>query len=161
MYAHQSGRGWGRESCFFMFILRERENKWGRSREREKEHCQHRVQCGARTHELWDHDLNRSQTLDWVSHPGAPRKRILSRFHCQCRAWHRAWSHDLGIRAWVEIMRQTLNPLSHPGAPELMFIEARMAITSGGRYKLKQRMIEASRVLEMSLILILVEITWV
>ena len=34
--------------------------------------CQHTAQRGARTHELWDHDLSRSQTLNWLSHPGAP-----------------------------------------------------------------------------------------
>ena len=31
-----------------------------------------RAQCGAWTHEPWDHDLSRSQTLTWLSHPGAP-----------------------------------------------------------------------------------------
>ena len=33
--------------------------------------CQHRVQHGAWTHELWDHDLSRISTLNWLSHPGA------------------------------------------------------------------------------------------
>ena len=34
--------------------------------------CQHRARLGARTHELWDHDLSWSWTLTWLSHPGAP-----------------------------------------------------------------------------------------
>ena len=34
--------------------------------------CQHRAQCGARTHEPWDHDLSRSRTLNRLSHTGAP-----------------------------------------------------------------------------------------
>ena len=33
--------------------------------------CQHRAQCGAWTHELRDHDLSWSQTLNQLSHPGA------------------------------------------------------------------------------------------
>ena len=34
--------------------------------------CWHRAQCWARTHELWDHDLSWSQTLNLLNHPGAP-----------------------------------------------------------------------------------------
>ena len=34
--------------------------------------CQHRARRGAQTHRLWDHDLSRSRTLNWLSHPGAP-----------------------------------------------------------------------------------------
>ena len=34
--------------------------------------CQHRAQCRAQTHKLWDHVLNQSQMLNWMSHPGAP-----------------------------------------------------------------------------------------
>ena len=34
--------------------------------------CQHRAQHGARTCELQHHDLSQSQTLHWLSHPGAP-----------------------------------------------------------------------------------------
>ena len=33
---------------------------------------QYRAWCGAGTHELWDHDLSRSQMLNRLSHPGAP-----------------------------------------------------------------------------------------
>ena len=31
--------------------------------------CQHRARRGAWTHELWDHDLSLSQTLNQLSHP--------------------------------------------------------------------------------------------
>ena len=34
--------------------------------------CQYRAWCRAQPHELWDHDLSPSQTLNQVSHPGAP-----------------------------------------------------------------------------------------
>ena len=37
--------------------------------------CQHRARHGAQTHELWDHDLNWSWTLNRLSHPGAPSER--------------------------------------------------------------------------------------
>ena len=33
--------------------------------------CQHRTQCKAQTHELGDHDLSWSWTLNRLSHPGA------------------------------------------------------------------------------------------
>ena len=32
--------------------------------------CQHRAQCEVQTHKQWDHDLNQSQMLNWMSHPG-------------------------------------------------------------------------------------------
>ena len=53
--------GWGRE--------RGRHRIWSRL---EALSCQHRAWHGARTHELWDHDLSRSQTPNLLSHPGAP-----------------------------------------------------------------------------------------
>ena len=34
--------------------------------------CQHRAQCGARTHELQDHDLSWSRPLNQLSPPGIP-----------------------------------------------------------------------------------------
>ena len=34
--------------------------------------CQHRAWHGAWTHGLWDHDLSWSETLNRLSHPGAP-----------------------------------------------------------------------------------------
>ena len=33
--------------------------------------CEHRTQCRARIHRLWDHDLSQSQMLNWPSHWGA------------------------------------------------------------------------------------------
>ena len=49
----------------------------GRGRENPKQalRCQHRAQRGARTHELWDHNLSRNQewTLNQLSHQGAPQ----------------------------------------------------------------------------------------
>ena len=69
---------------FIYFWERERETdcEWGRGRERGRHRiwsriqalsCQHRDWRGARTHEPWDHDLSRSRTLNWLSHPGAPK----------------------------------------------------------------------------------------
>ena len=34
--------------------------------------CQHGAQRGAQTHKPQDHDLSQSQTLNRLSHPGAP-----------------------------------------------------------------------------------------
>ena len=34
--------------------------------------CQDGAQCGARTHEPWNHNLSRSRTLNRLSHPGTP-----------------------------------------------------------------------------------------
>ena len=52
---------------------------WGRDRGRHRiwirlqaPSCQHRARRGARTHGPWDHDLNRSWTLNRLSHPGTP-----------------------------------------------------------------------------------------
>ena len=39
--------------------------------------CQHRAGRGARTHGPRDHDRSQSQTLNWLSHPGAPQSTIL------------------------------------------------------------------------------------
>ena len=44
--------------------------------------CQRRARRGARTHELRDHDLSRSQTLDRLNHPGAPENTLLNRPGC-------------------------------------------------------------------------------
>ena len=61
---------------------RETEREQGRGRERRRHRvrsrlqapsCQHRARRGARTHELRDHDLSGSRTLNRLSHPGAPR----------------------------------------------------------------------------------------
>ena len=81
--------------CTFFFFFnvyqflreREREYKWGRSREggteepRQALHQQRRAQHGARAHKPRDHDLSLSRMLNWLSHPGVPRKdsHILTR----------------------------------------------------------------------------------
>ena len=41
--------------------------------------CQHRAQCRAWNHELWDHDLSWSQMFSGLSHPGAPHSSLLKR----------------------------------------------------------------------------------
>ena len=64
----------------YLFILRERVSmrvgKGQRERERQNPKqalsCQHRARHGAQTHEPRDRDLSRSQTLNRLSHPGAP-----------------------------------------------------------------------------------------
>ena len=53
--------GWGRE--------RGRHRIWSRLQALS---CQYRAWRRAWPHELWDHDLSRSQTLNRLSHPGAP-----------------------------------------------------------------------------------------
>ena len=76
-------RNWRvRKDFFLMFIfVGERQHEWGKNRERGRHRiwsrlqalsCQHRVWCGARTPEPWDHDLSWSRTLNRLSHPGAP-----------------------------------------------------------------------------------------
>ena len=68
---------------FLMFI-----HFWERERDRERE--RHRIQSrlqalsrehrpwhGAWTHELWDHDLSQSQTLNRLSHSGALQETVL------------------------------------------------------------------------------------
>ena len=69
------------DDLFFLGAGREREteHKQGRGRERERIRsafqalsCKHRAQRRAQSHELWDHDLNWSRTLNQLSHPGTP-----------------------------------------------------------------------------------------
>ena len=66
---------------FFFVFLRESRSATGEGRERGRHRmqsrfqapsCQHRAWHGAQTHKPWDHDLSQSQTLNWMSHPGAP-----------------------------------------------------------------------------------------
>ena len=72
----------------FIYFLRDRERQREREKSRERgSHrfqsslqalsCQHRVRCRPWTHELRDHDLNQSQTFNWLSHPGAHKKSNL------------------------------------------------------------------------------------
>ena len=76
---------------YVYLFLRERERgkecKQGRSRERRRHRirnrlqapsCQHRAGCGARTDKPRDHDLSWSQTLNRLSHPGAPEFDLLN-----------------------------------------------------------------------------------
>ena len=73
------------KKIFIYFWEKERQSVRGGGTERERERgrhrnwsrlqalsCQHRAGCRARTHEPRDHDLSRSQMLNWLSHPGAP-----------------------------------------------------------------------------------------
>ena len=70
-------------SVYFWDREKQTEHEWGRDRERRKHRirsrlqalcCQHRAWREARTHKPWDHDLSQSQSLNWLSHPGAPEK---------------------------------------------------------------------------------------
>ena len=71
---------------FYIYLFferqRETEHEQGRGRERGRPRirsrlqapsCQHRARHGARSHKPWDGDLSWSRTLNWLSHPGAPR----------------------------------------------------------------------------------------
>ena len=82
-------------SLFIRDRKRERERKryheWGRGREGGRQRiwsrlqalsCQCRAWCRAWTHELWDHDMSWSWTLNQLSHPGAPQgRKFLSDFY--------------------------------------------------------------------------------
>ena len=66
---------------FIYFWEKDIQREWGRDRERGRHgirsrlqalSCQHRAWHGARTHELWDHDLSRSWTLNQLTNLGAP-----------------------------------------------------------------------------------------
>ena len=72
---------------FFKLIylyLREKEREGERERERERErenprmlHTANRSKCEAQTHEPRDHDLCQSQVFNQLSHPGAPKMKLL------------------------------------------------------------------------------------
>ena len=49
------------------------------------------AQCGAWTHEMWDHDLCRSWPLNQPSHPGTPTLQRFVMFHISL-----GWSFDRG-----------------------------------------------------------------
>ena len=77
---------------FYLFLRQgETQHEQGRVRERGRHRiwnrlqalsCQHRARCGARTHGPRDHDLSRSQTPNWLSHPGAPEDLLFL-----CEEW--------------------------------------------------------------------------
>ena len=48
------------------------ETYWGTEDPKQALHWHQWVPCGAQTHEPRDHDLSQSQTLNHLSHPGAP-----------------------------------------------------------------------------------------
>ena len=78
-------------SCiFFNVYFWERDRVWAGGGDRERERgrhriwsrlqalsCQHRGRRGAQTHGPQDHDLRWSQTLNQLSHPGAPISCVL------------------------------------------------------------------------------------
>ena len=74
--------------CSFTFERwRETESEWGRGRERGRHKMGSRLQAlscgrgfwhGAGTHNLWDHDLSWSPTLNQLSHPGTPKRWLLN-----------------------------------------------------------------------------------
>ena len=84
--------------CFNVLIYfwerqreRERESKQGRGRERGRYRiwsrlqalgCQHRAQCRAQTHKLWDHDPSQCQLFNQLSHPGTPSLQHFFRGFC-------------------------------------------------------------------------------
>ena len=79
---------------FLMFIIferqRERERKPGWGRERGRHRIRTRLQAlptWARTHKPWDHDLSRNQTLNRLSHLGAPSflSNFLFPYSVQCK----------------------------------------------------------------------------
>ena len=68
-------------NVYLFLIERERQSVSGGGAERGKHRiqsklqalsCHHRPWCRAWTHKPQGHDLRRSQTLKWLSHPGAP-----------------------------------------------------------------------------------------
>ena len=84
--------------CNVYWFLRDRQNtSGGRGRERRRPRiwsrfqglsCQHRTRHGAQTHEPRDHDLSRSQTLNWLSHSGAPpNKKSLKASGASISGW--------------------------------------------------------------------------
>ena len=71
----------------FVYFKRECTCKWvgeGRDRENPKQAlcCQHKAQCGAQSHELWDHDLSWNQKSD--TQPTEPARHPLSYFFMLC-----------------------------------------------------------------------------
>ena len=139
----------------YLFLRqRETEHEWGKGRERGGHRIwsrlqalsrQHRARHGARTHRPRDRDLSRSWTLNGLSHPGTPEKKLMfilesvrastsgggaeteretqnpnqapgSELSAQSLTWGlNWWDHDL---SWS----RTLNRLSHPGAPVNEFL---------------------------------------
>ena len=112
------------KNIFFYFLIffnvylffggqRETEHERGRGRERGRENPkqtlqdQHRAQCGAWTHEPWDHDLSQNQEsmLNPLSHPGAPALFFFYAFYqmvaCRViRSFIHSFIHSFVIDHW-------------------------------------------------------------
>ena len=101
--------------------------------------CQHRARCEAGNHEPWGHDLSRSLTLNWLSHPGTPmfywflraretehewgRGRERGRQRIQNRLWAVSAKPDVGLipwtmRSWPEL-KSDAQLTEPPRRPEL------------------------------------------
>ena len=109
----------------FIFFLRERQTDIAREGQRERRRhriwsrlqalsCQHRAQCGAWTHELWDHDLRWRQTLNQLSHSGTPG---LSFYNAQVSLYNEVYSVDpISIKAKLKpylFSNHSFSPNSH------------------------------------------------
>ena len=98
-----------------------RDRSWAGKGQREREtqnwsrlqalSCQHRAQREARTHKLWDHDLNQSQTLNRLSHRGAPAAVIFYLFCFSCTGFPH-WCYTLPVTVYVWLL--SLTPLFQP-----------------------------------------------
>ena len=77
--------------------------------------CQHRAWCRAWTHKQWAHDLSRSQMLNWLSHPGAPRLANLTRAYPDSSV-SSCGNHSKGTCPWFLLL-----PLL-PGPPRLLLL---------------------------------------
>ena len=55
--------------------------------------CQHRARCRTPTHEPWDHELSRSWTVNWLSHPGVP----IPHLYLFIYRWRLGCFHNLAI----------------------------------------------------------------
>ena len=122
---------------FVYFLERERERdrqtecKQGRGREGERwrrrirsrlqaPSCQHRAWLGVRTQKQWDHDLSRSQGLNRLSHPDAPR--FISKEYCvsHVHLYHNPWFHYLYmIHMWKKLLGCPLSQVLPLYSPHL------------------------------------------
>ena len=117
--------------CMYVFIYflvlrdRETEHEWGRGRARGTQRiqsklqalsCQHRAQCGAWTHELWDHDLGQSWTLN--RQPlRRPQRENLKQALWPAQSPALRLSLTTMRLTWAKIKSWLLNQLNHLGAP--------------------------------------------
>ena len=108
----------------YLFLRqRETEHERGRVRERGRHRirsrlqalsCQHRAQRRARTHELRDHDLSRSRTLNQLSHLGAPNSSFYEKWNLKTRLRHPLSYHY--IRTSVKVVFQPSNITRKPNS---------------------------------------------